>query len=134
MIAAYKRRAVYWGVPGFLVQTAGYILGLTIETPKDNWAFFFVSISLMYGGAAVLGIGLAHLAKAKGRHGAWGTFALLSFLGVLFVAALPDRTVRTVPLVCSECGYDLRGGHDQCPECGKAIDDQRADEAKELSA
>jgi len=32
-----------------------------------------------------------------------------------------DRRERRSKGLCTECGYDLRGGHVRCPECGHPI-------------
>jgi hypothetical protein len=43
-------------------------------------------------GTLLLVVGLGHYAKAKGHHPAWALAAMFSWLGLLLLALLPDRT------------------------------------------
>ena len=61
-------------------------------------------------GAACVHCGLARYAPARGRR-APGGGTLRGFLAY-------RRRVREGR--CGYCGYDLRGGHEHCPECGEA--------------
>lgn len=47
-------------------------------------------------------------------------FALLPCAGLIAVLHRGQRRLRMQTGRCAHCNYDLRGGHDRCPECGKA--------------
>jgi hypothetical protein len=48
---------------------------------------FFISLA----GTVLLIIGLGYYARAKGHSGWWGMLGLLSCLGLIILAFLPDR-------------------------------------------
>ena len=98
----------------------------------------------MYGvGMCLLIWGLALYASAIGHHWAWGFVGLLSIIGLLALAALPDRhgkrevisnfqadATQTVqpggPVYhCIKCNYILSGSTTgTCPECGQPFNPQ----------
>jgi predicted amidophosphoribosyltransferase len=51
------------------------------------------------------------------------TLALLAWLilWVILDGNENDRQKRRLMGFCYRCGYDLRGGHDCCPECGHPV-------------
>lgn len=50
----------------------------------------------------------------------WLWIALLAFVPLgLTVRKLLIRGERDVVGRCANCGYDLQGGHERCPECGE---------------
>jgi hypothetical protein len=71
-------------------------------------------------------------APATGRRGIDGRFCLVAVpypylllptgaAAAGAVVAARRRTGRARAGACARCGYDLRGGHDRCPECGTAV-------------
>lgn len=75
MIRKYNRISLVVGIPGLLVQLAGFMT----EQP-------FLKVV----GTLLLLVGLAYYAKAKGRNPAWCLMALLSIVGLLVLAILKD--------------------------------------------
>lgn len=86
-----NRISLAWGVPGLLVQIAGVILRDTAATVGSlvlGWTVLLI-------GAAMLIVGLAYYAKAKGYHPAWGLLGLLSLIGFIVLGVMPDRQRRS---------------------------------------
>lgn len=75
MRADLNKRSLWYGIPGLLFQTVGYlghpIMGLF--------------------GSVLLILGLAHYARAKGHSGWYGLLGLFSWLGILVLIALKDQ-------------------------------------------
>lgn len=64
---------------------------------------------------------------AAGDGGTAGILIMFGFIagvvGLLVIAAVIDlrrhlREIAHKNHLCTACGYDLRVGHNQCPECG----------------
>lgn len=100
-----------------------------------------IGLSMILLGVVLLIVGLGYYASAKGHHWAWGLAGLLSIIGLIVLAALPDRQRSRVslksmsldvsmPVVedglvfhCLGCGYILNGiTSSTCPECGRQFD------------
>ena len=90
MIAEYKNKSLVFIIPGLFLQIVStLILDLGgIMTPL-GYAFF-------RGGFILLLIGLYFLAQAKGRSFIWCLSALLSFIGLIIVACLKDKSDQQV--------------------------------------
>jgi len=76
MIKRYNNISLTVGIPGLIIQIAGYLM--------DNQPF------LLLAGTVLLIIGLVYYAKAKGRSPAWGFMGLLSIIGMIVLACLKD--------------------------------------------
>jgi len=87
MDARLNRLSLLWGVPGLIFQTLGYIMGNASADPL--LALFFLLVSL--AGTVLLLVGLGYYAKGKGHSPVWGLVGLLSCLGILILAVLPDK-------------------------------------------
>ena len=101
-----NRISLLWGVPGLLIQTFAYIVGNMMAQPL--LALFFLCVSL--AGTALLLIGLAYYSKAKGHSPWWGLVGILSCLGILILAALPDRLKDEEQRITSVEELDLPDG------------------------
>jgi hypothetical protein len=97
MIAKYNRKSLALGIPGLILQI-GCILTTNLiaakarsggTAPPDS-LLLLAAGSLV--GTLLLIIGLGFYAKAKGYSAVLGLLGLLSCLGLLVLALLPDKT------------------------------------------
>jgi hypothetical protein len=95
MIGEYNRKSLALGLPGLFFQIAAGLARMYFIhkhggelPPALNWVPLIVQIMA----TIVLIIGLAYYAKAKGYHGALGLLGVLSCIGLIILAVLPDRT------------------------------------------
>jgi hypothetical protein len=79
MIKQYNNVSMAIGAPGLVIQTVGVIAGGPI------------GILGFLAGTALLLVGLAYYAKAKGQHPVWCLFGLGSIVGLVVLSLLPDR-------------------------------------------
>ena len=119
MIAKYNRRSLYWGVPGLLSSIVWPIMFSVWEDEASVLVGAIVGLT----GLVMLFIGFGYYAKAKEQHPAWAGMAIISLLGFIVLALLPDRHQRSIDRMnkglCPNCEYDLRGDFSSaCPECG----------------
>jgi hypothetical protein len=77
MIKKYNNISLAIGAPGLIIQIYGGIMQIPV-------------IGLV--GSILLVIGLTFYAKAKARHPAWGLLGLLSIIGLIILAILPDKS------------------------------------------
>jgi amino acid transporter len=98
--------SLYWGVPGLTLQTFGYMLANVMVDPLSALLFLLVSLA----GTALLLVGLAYYAKAKGHSPAWGLVGLLSCLGIVVLAVLPDKLKQDASETFDIDSYDIPDG------------------------
>ena len=91
MIQEYNKKSFVFGIPGIILQIAGNFM----RNPEGVITGLGLLISLC--GTALLMIGLAFYAKAKGRHPAWCLFAFLSLIDLLVLALLKDHSQVSEP-------------------------------------
>jgi hypothetical protein len=98
MITEQKSKSLAFGIPGLSLQIGCMTLS-RILAPKtgDHSAAppEWIALSLAIGsliGVLLLIVGLRYYAKAKGYNPEFGLLGLLSLLGILILAVLPDKT------------------------------------------
>lgn len=75
-----------FGVPGIVLQFVGWLMqGDTIPGGSP------LGLVVQVVGTVLLIVGLSFYARAKGHHPAWGLMGLLSIIGLIVLAVLPDR-------------------------------------------
>ena len=86
MDASQNRTSLMFGVPGIVMQIAGYMM------QKDAIGGGH-ALGLVIGltGTVLLMVGLSFYARAKGHHPAWCLMGLLSIIGLIVLGLLPDR-------------------------------------------
>ena len=97
MIAKYNRMSFFFGIPGLLLQIACVFLSNVFTTQASAGTVPSVFLMAAFGffeivGGVLLIVGLCFYAKAKGYSAALGMLGLLSCLGLLIIALLPDKT------------------------------------------
>ncbi len=128
-----------FGVPGIILQFGGLCMSGFLSasgiSPSVSGMLFLGSLLL---GTAMLMIGIAYYAMAKGQSALWCLMAFLGIIGLIVLALLPDRHIhgrRMVPIhskisdtpsinsptfQCPQCDYQLNGiPGSACPECGR---------------
>ena len=98
MITEQKSKSLAFGIPGLFLQIGCITLMRILAPSTGNYSAAlpdWITISLAGGsliGVILLIVGLRHYAKAKGYGLEYGFLGLLSLLGVLILAVLPDKT------------------------------------------
>ena len=87
MIAEFNRKSFYFGLPGIALQIAGNILA-----HSTTQATSIMGAVILLIGTILLLTGFVYYAKAKGRHPAWCLVAFLSFIGLIILACLKDKS------------------------------------------
>ena len=98
MIAKYNKKSLTLGIPGLLIQITCILLNNMLAAKAKNdgiapSAGLALLLSLgAFVGVILLIIGLCFYAKAKGYSPVWGLLGLLSCIGLLILAVMPDKT------------------------------------------
>ncbi len=106
MDKSLNRTSLIWGVPGVIVQTVGWIMANGARTVP---VALFGSL-LFFGGTGLLLVGLFFYARAKGHSGWWSLVGLLSCVGILVLAVLPDRLKEEKTEIASIDELDIPDG------------------------
>jgi hypothetical protein len=99
MIPEYSRKSLAIGIPGLVLQILCYVgpdllwksgAGLA---GMPLWAMIASSVGVTVSSLLLI-VGLGYYAKSKGYTGALGLLGVLSCVGLIIVAVLPDRTKK----------------------------------------
>ncbi|MEO8426347.1 MAG: hypothetical protein ABI651_04460 [Verrucomicrobiota bacterium] len=100
MIRGYSRKSLAIGIPGIVLQLVFYVSipSLISNDPglssiATQWVAI-ASVVAPAAGTVLFIIGLCYYAKAKGYNGSLGFLGMLSCVGLLIIALLPDRTKK----------------------------------------
>jgi len=85
MDAKKNRTSLMLGVVGLLLQLASIFTVPVFEQGSS------VPSIILFSGIALLIVGLAYYAMAKGQSPLWDLLGLLSIIGLIFLVCLPDR-------------------------------------------
>jgi hypothetical protein len=84
MIKSLNNKSLAIGIPGLIIDVAGqYMMTLSGMGLIGGLVFLI--------GVAMFITGLAYYAKSKGYHWALGFLGLLSCIGLIVLAVLPDK-------------------------------------------
>ena len=139
MDAGKNQKSLIYGITGLVLQVGGlFVAPVANEIDPATGPLF--TMTAMLAGIALLIVGLGYYASAKGHSWVWGLVGMLSIIGLLILAALPDRnlvrinpqstdmdpskpvTVGGLVFRCLGCNYILNGSTaSACPECGRTF-------------
>jgi predicted nucleic acid-binding Zn ribbon protein len=128
-----------FGVPGLLLSVvSGFLVA---STNADGWP---LALLLLLVGLVLLSVGLCFVALYKGLHPAWALLSLLSLIGCVVLALLPDekgrrlrrlqvflrerRAEKGAQASCPYCNEIIPVGEKRCSRCGEIIDDREVEE------
>lgn len=105
--------------PGLTFTSKGKRFGAEPSSPYGGWAA--LNLPQEMEKETVLGLADLHGSNFGLTLVPLWAIALLLTLFPFWWARHP-RNVRRVTIgICADCGYDLRGSTNQCPECGRAF-------------
>ncbi len=96
LIPEHNRMGFMLGIPGFCLQITGNVLGRTLVGSMGATGSMVAGLVSLCGTALLIG-GLCYVAMAKGYHWGLGFLGLLSCIGLLIIAVLPDKTGSMPP-------------------------------------
>ena len=96
LIPEHNRMGFMLGIPGLVLQTGSSFLAPMFQPMLGSSATILTSVLSLCGMALVIA-GLAYVAMAKGYHFALGFLGLLSCIGLIILAVLPDKTASMPP-------------------------------------
>ena len=96
LIPEHNRMGFMLGIPGLCLQIAGNVLGGYLPEAMGG-AGSIVTALVTLCGYALLIAGLCYVAMAKGYHWGLGFLGLLSCIGLLIIAVLPDKAAANPP-------------------------------------
>lgn len=88
MNAADNKKSLTFGIPGIIVQIIGNVL---VRTQEGNTMMVLLGAVVALAGTVLLIVGLSFYARGKGYHPAFGLLGLLSCLGLIILAVMPDK-------------------------------------------
>ena len=90
MIAKYNNKSIALAIPGFCLQI-GCLIAMVFLTPTPGWVASLLLLGMLTGHILII-VGFCYYAVAKGHSALLGAFGMLSLLGFLVLALLPDRS------------------------------------------
>ncbi len=97
MDAALNRKSLTFGIPGIILQIVGNVVVRLQDPAAPNLLITLAGVAIALTGTGLLIYGLSFYARAKGHSGWLGLLGLLSCLGLIILAAMPDRLKDATP-------------------------------------
>ena len=94
MIREYSRKSLAIGLPAVALLSVPVLVWGNAGIMSSNTWVTTASVVLPIVGSALFIVALCYYAKAKGYNGALGLLGMLSCVGLLIIALLPDRTKK----------------------------------------
>lgn len=96
MDTALNRKSLMLGAPGIAMQIGGRLMVISEKDnrnprTKSDSTTDAIGTLLMLTGTVLLILGLSMYARAKGHSPWWCLMGVLSIIGLIVLAALPDR-------------------------------------------